>query len=70
MCIHIKYLFGFAVQSTDFFFLSLIILRLIQDKTVTGLAVRRKRIPIMAQDHRLLGWFSHLFPFIIMPNVI
>lgn len=61
MCIHIKYLFGFAVPSTDFFFL--IILRLLQDKTITGLAVQRNRIPIMAQDHCLLGWFSHLFPF-------
>lgn len=47
-----------------------IILRLVQDKTITGLAVQRKRIPMMAQSHCLLGWFSHLFPFIIMPNVI
>lgn len=45
------------------FFFPLIILRLLQDKTITGLAVQRNRIPIMAQDHRLLGWFSHLFPF-------
>lgn len=61
---------GFAGQSTDFFFFLSFILRLVQDKTITGLAVQRNRIPIMAQDHCLLGWFSHLFPFIIMPNVI
>lgn len=45
-----KYLSGFAVQSTDFFS-SLIILRLVEDKTIQGLAVQRKRIPIMAQSH-------------------
>lgn len=66
MCIHIKYFGGFAVNR--FFFL--IILRLVQDKIVTGLALQRNRIPMTAQYHCLLGWLSHLFPFIVMPNVI
>lgn len=67
MYIHVKYLFEIAVNRL---FFPLTFLKLAQDKTLTRLAVQRNRIPIMAQYHCLLGLFRHLFPFIIMPNVI
>lgn len=53
MCTQVKYLFGFAVKSTDACSPSLIILRLILGKTLRGLAAHGNRVPTMAQGRHL-----------------
>lgn len=68
MCMQAKYSFGFAVKSTDACSHSPIILRLIQDKRLRGLAAHGNRVPTMTQGCRLE--MALLTSFITMPSVI
>lgn len=59
MYTQVKYLFGLAVKSTDAGSPSPIILRLIQDKRLRGLAAHGNRVPTTAQGSRPEIAFTH-----------